>query len=95
MRSRFTAFFLGGYGQYLLDTWAPKNSASLSVLSLNERETDWTKLVIIYKTQQGDRAVVEFKAYFLAAGKESCHHERSRFIREGGCWLYLDGDVLS
>ena len=89
MRSRFCAFFLGGYGQYLVDTWAPEHRGGLQAIDLNTRETDWQRLVIVDKSQRGDEGIVEFKAYFLDEdGKESCHHERSSFERRQGRWLY-------
>ncbi len=89
MRSRFSAFYLGGYGQYLLDTWAPEHRGGLTALDLNQRETDWQRLEIIEKSQQGDYGMVEFKAYFLDTdGQQDCHHERSKFERRQGCWLY-------
>ena len=92
MRSRFTAFYLGGHGEYLLNTWAPEFAKGLTALHLNQRETDWQSLEIVSKQQQGNFGEVTFKAYFLEDGEEQCHYERSRFGRRKGRWLYLDGD---
>lgn len=41
-----------------------------------------------------DHAEVEFVARFRVAGRAVRQHERSRFVREQGCWWYVDGDVL-
>ena len=34
---------------------------------------------------------VEFRAHFRRDGEPDVLHERSRFVREGGRWFYLDG----
>jgi SEC-C motif-containing protein len=38
--------------------------------------------------------VVEFRASFRDADGAGLLHERSRFIRDGEYWYYVDGDVL-
>jgi SEC-C motif domain protein len=89
MRSRFSAFFLGGYGQYLLDTWAVECRGGLTAIDLNTRETDWQRLEIIDRSQSGNQGMVEFKAFFTdEEGVECRHHERSSFERRKGRWLY-------
>ena len=88
MRSRFTAFFLGGYGQYLVDTWAPENRGGLQAVDLNQRETEWLRLEVIQKNQQGNKGEVEFKAYFKDGEAEECHHEHSCFERRSEKWFY-------
>ena len=95
MRSRFAAFYLGGFGEYLLNTWAPEFTKGLTALHFNQRETDWQRLEIVSKQQQGNFGEVTFKAYFLEDGEEQCHYERSRFERRKGHWLYLEGEVKS
>ena len=89
MRSRFTAFFMGGYGQYLEDTWAAEMRGGLRAVDLNQRETEWLRLEIIKKNQKGDSGEVEFKAYFKDGNAEGCHHEHSCFERRDGRWLYI------
>ncbi|HSG60604.1 MAG TPA: YchJ family metal-binding protein, partial [Pseudomonadales bacterium] len=89
MRSRFSAFFLGGYGQYLLDTWAVEYRGGLKTIDLNTRETDWQRLEIIDRSQSGNQGMVEFKAFFTdEEGVEACHHEYSSFERRQRRWLY-------
>lgn len=93
MRSRFTAFYLGGFGDYLLATWSPDRVQGMSAESLSERTVEWVNLEIVSKSQQGDKGIVEFKAYFKDDGEIAMHHEISNFERVNGCWLYVDGDV--
>jgi SEC-C motif-containing protein len=38
-------------------------------------------------------AEVEFVARSRAKGRGQRLHERSRFVREDGHWLYVDGDI--
>ncbi|MEH6637227.1 MAG: YchJ family metal-binding protein, partial [Halioglobus sp.] len=64
MRSRFSAYFLGNHGQYLLQTWFPATAKGLSVASLSQRSCDWTRLEVLDKSQQGDQGFVEFNAWF-------------------------------
>ena len=95
MRSRFSAFALGGHGQYLFNTWGENYRSGLDANDLSLRSTDWLSLDIIAKSQQGDNGVVEFKAHYCnAEGAQETHHERSLFKRQGGRWFYTTGDVF-
>ncbi|MGQ9426612.1 YchJ family protein [Gilvimarinus sp. F26214L] len=100
MRSRFSAYALGGYGQYLLDTWFPATAAGLSEEVLSDRQLRWEKLEVLNKSQSGDQASVEFKAYYRprasavgAEGNLQVMHEHSEFRRVAGRWLYVGGQV--
>ncbi len=94
MRSRFSAFALGGYGDYLLDTWLPNKRVGLNAAELSQRSINWQHLEIIAKSQSGEDAVVEFKATFLDQnGEQHVHHEVSQFLRQAGRWFYVDGVV--
>ncbi|MBR9910349.1 MAG: zinc chelation protein SecC [Gammaproteobacteria bacterium] len=96
MRSRFTAFALGGYGDYLLASWFPATARGLSALELSERSVDWQCLEVIARSQQGDEGTVEFKAWFHPKGKSEAleaMHEVSEFRRLQGRWLYVGGRV--
>ena len=96
MRSRFSAFALGGYGQYLLDTWAPEATSGMTAADLSERSTAWCGLKILKKSQQGELGMVEFKAFYVnEQGSEGCLHETSQFERRAGRWLYVSGEVHS
>ena len=90
MRSRYTAYFIGGAGNYLLYTWHPANRQGQSAAELSQRSVKWTGLEIIDSSQQGDKGAVEFKATFIdAQGREGSHHEISTFLREKGMWYYV------
>ena len=96
MRSRYSAYALGGYGDYLLATWLPSMCKGLSSTELSVHSVDWVSLEIIDKSQQGNNGYVEFKAIFLNKdGKEEIQHEKSVFRRISGRWYYVGGEVES
>jgi SEC-C motif-containing protein len=87
MRSRYTAFVLRDE-PYLLLTWHPSRRPARIPFTPDQV---WLDLTVI-ETQLGvDSAEVEFVARSRIGGSELRHHERSRFVRDNGVWLYLDG----
>ena len=94
MRSRYSAYALGGYGDYLLATWLPSMCKGLTSAELSVRSVDWVSLEIIDKSQHGNNGYVEFKAVFLNKdGKEETQNEKSVFRRINGRWYYVGGEV--
>jgi SEC-C motif domain protein len=99
MRSRYTAFATGDV-DYLLATWHP--STRPDELELDEHMR-WRRLDVLATDAGGpwdDAGSVEFVAQYriddgTSAGQRGRLHETSRFVREGGRWLYVDGDVGS
>jgi SEC-C motif domain protein len=91
MRSRYSAFVLG-LDDYLLATWHPRTRpAGALTADLGVR---WLSLEIKRHTPLGDdEAQVEFVARSKHGGRARRLHETSRFVREGGCWFYLDGEL--
>ena len=47
MRSRYSAFALGGLGDYLLQTWHPDTRPPVSAADMGAADTDWVKLDIV------------------------------------------------
>lgn len=92
MRSRYTAYTLLKE-DYLLATWHA--STRPSVLGLKEEAlTKWLGLEVKrHEQQDADHAIVEFVARYKVNGRAHRLHEVSRFVREGGHWFYLDGDL--
>ena len=92
MRSRYTAFTLQGEA-YLLASWHA--STRPNSLDLHEaQQPKWLGLKIIaHTTQDETHATVEFVARHKLAGRAQRLHEVSRFVREAGCWYYLDGET--
>ena len=93
MRSRYSAYVLR-LEDYLLATWHP--STRPSELDLVADPTKWLGLDIKHCQQQDEtHATVEFVARYRIAGRGHRLHEISRFVREDGCWLYVDGDIMA
>ncbi len=94
MRSRYCAYALGGYGEYLLATWFPATARDLNAVDLSQKHLQWCRLEVLDKSQKGDEGMVEFKAFHLDAdGKEQVMHEKSSFTRVAGRWFYVGGEV--
>lgn len=98
MRSRYTAFALGGAEsiEYLVATHHPshrppglRKDLGATLRSLEA----WEALEVRHVEVGGDRGVVEFTATYRAAGRRQELRERSEFVREDGRWLYTRGVV--
>jgi SEC-C motif-containing protein len=92
MRSRYSAYVRRDPG-YLLRTWHP--STRPDDLDLGD-DILWLGLEILRSEAGGpdDReGVVEFIAHYRSGVQRQSLHEASRFVREGGVWLYVAGDV--
>jgi SEC-C motif domain protein len=91
MRSRYSAYVLG-LEDYVRDTWHASTrpeqpmelDASVRWLGLEVRR---------HVAADAEHASVEFVARSKLGGRAARLHETSRFVREGGRWYYLDGEV--
>ncbi|WP_054815118.1 YchJ family protein [Nocardia arizonensis] len=92
MRSRYTAFALGDIG-YLRRSWHSGTRPRDIELDADQR---WLFLEIV-RTERGgpfdDTGTVEFVAHYRGPGGRGELREVSRFVREDGAWVYLDGVV--
>jgi len=90
MRSRYSAFVLG-LVPYLNETWhATTRPADLTL----EPDQKWLGLEVKrHKPVDDTHAEVEFVARSRMGGRGMRLHETSRFVREDGRWLYVDGDL--
>ena len=94
MRSRFSAYYLGGFGNYLLATWFPATAKDLSAIELSAMATNWQRLEVLKKSQKADEGFVEFNAWFIDENeREQVLHEKSVFSRVAGHWLYVGGEA--
>ncbi|MBY0411228.1 MAG: hypothetical protein K2Q97_14140 [Burkholderiaceae bacterium] len=89
MRSRYTAF-VHERADYLKATW--HESTRPSTLEF-EPGTRWLGLEVrSHRVVDAEHAEVEFVARQRSAGGKAHRlHERSRFVREGGRWYYVQG----
>ncbi|OLT53280.1 zinc-binding protein [Cellulosimicrobium sp. CUA-896] len=95
MRSRYSAFVVGD-ADYLRATWHP--STRPETLDLDD-DVEWRRLDVVRTAAGGpfdDTGVVEFVAHHRSRAHPSDRghlHEVSRFVREDGRWLYVDGSL--
>lgn len=93
MRSRYSAFAVGDE-PYLLRSWHSSTRPGGLGLDPGQR---WLRLEIL-DTEGGSafhaEGVVEFRAHYRDHGRQDVLHERSRFVREQGAWVYLDGESI-
>jgi SEC-C motif-containing protein len=87
MRSRYTAYVRGNEA-YLRATWHPSTRPQGAILQPGVK---WLGLSVLKHEEQGSRASVEFVARCRVGGRAQRMHETSRFVRELGHWLYVDG----
>jgi len=89
MRSRYSAHVLGLH-DYLLATWHPGTRPA--ALSDAEPGLRWLGLEVRgFTPHDPDHASVEFVARSKLGGRAHRLHETGRFVREAGCWFYVDG----
>ncbi len=94
MRSRYTAFCLN-HSTYLLETThsSRRDAWDAERLSRDNQRTTWTGLRVL--ESRGDAEALEgyvhFIARFVENDREGELEERSRFQREAGAWVYVDG----
>jgi SEC-C motif-containing protein len=87
MRSRYSAY-VRGLEDYLRATWhVSTRPADVAI----DPATRWLGLEIRRHVEAGDDAIVEFVARYKQQGRAQRLHETSRFLRESGRWVYLDG----
>jgi SEC-C motif-containing protein len=91
MRSRYSAFVRCNE-PYLLATWHPSTRPDSIPFNQNQK---WLGLSIVDTSVTGeDSAEVEFIARSRVSNAAAVRHqERSRFVREGGRWFYVAGEL--
>jgi SEC-C motif-containing protein len=97
MRSRYSAYVEGDI-DYILDTHDPETVDTTDRESAAEwsQRAEWLGLEV-RGTERGsatdDEGFVEFVARYSMDGTIQAHHERSRFRKVRGRWMYVDGQM--
>jgi SEC-C motif domain protein len=92
MRSRYAAYVMGD-ANYLLATWHASTRPAAVPL---DDATKWLGLEVRdHRVLDSSHAEVEFVARYRVGGRGARLHERSRFVREGGRWYYVAGDMTT
>lgn len=93
MRSRYSAYAVG-HDDYVFRTWHPRTRPP-EVHAASDGPS-WLGLEILDTTDGGpddETGEVEFRAHSQESGRTRVLHERSRFTRRGGRWVYVDGET--
>lgn len=98
MRSRYSAFVLKNM-IYLFNTHDPQTRDQFDLKSNSEwaGTVEFTKLEVLNAKQDGNKALVEFKAHYkdLKTGEPQVHHELSRFRQQKGVWYFREGKLIA
>ncbi|MFC5174260.1 YchJ family protein [Streptomyces mutomycini] len=87
MRSRYSAFVVRD-AAYLLRTWRPETRPPSVDFDPAMR---WTGLEILDTTEGSafhTTGTVTFRAHYTDDGRPDALHEKSRFVRHEGAWVY-------
>ncbi|WP_232506466.1 YchJ family protein [Microlunatus flavus] len=91
MRSRYAAYAVGRT-DHVFRTWHPRTRPADVEPTPGLR---WTGLTVLAAEAGGAddaEGTVEFEAAYETAEGPGTLHERSRFVRRGPRWVYVDGD---
>ncbi|MFF2010549.1 YchJ family protein [Streptomyces sp. NPDC058195] len=93
MRSRYAAFVVRDEA-YLLRSWHPGTRPPAVDFDPGTR---WVRLEVL-ETTDGTAfhttGTVTFRAHFTDRGQPGTLHEKSRFVRHEGAWVYADGEFV-
>jgi SEC-C motif-containing protein len=92
MRSRYTAFVVGD-AAHLRRSWHPRTRPDDLALHPATRWLGLEVLTVADGTETDDTGSVEFRARLIEGREPGELRERSRFVRRGGRWVYLDGAI--
>ena len=92
MRSRYSAYATGNL-DHVFRTWHPKTRPSDVSPVADVAFVGLEVLDIVAGGPDDDIGVVEFRARIRGPEGVSDFHERSRFSRRAGQWMYVDGSI--
>ncbi|MGL4999274.1 MAG: YchJ family protein, partial [Cetobacterium sp.] len=92
MRARYSAFETGDI-DFIVETHHPETKSDMDIEETKRwaLESEWVGLEIISTeegTENDEEGIVEFKVSYKENGKDIIHHEKSKFIKVDGQWLY-------
>ena len=93
----FQEILIAGFGRFghIVGRLLRANGVGTTVLDLDP-DQKWLRLEILDTERGGlfdSDGVVEFRAHYTFGRERGMLHERSRFARTEGKWLYVDGDI--
>ena len=97
MRSRYSAYVEHAI-EYIVGTCAQdeKDRIDINQTRAWSERSSWMGLKILSAEKGGPgdtEGIVEFEALYEVDGLREVHHEKARFKKHDGRWLYAEGDV--
>ena len=100
MRARYAAYSLH-LPDYIMATTHPSNPSfklpksewNRNILLFCE-ESQFPALEVLEFSKDDPRAFVTFIAHLIQNGRNTSFCEKSSFLKIGGKWLYVDGEIL-
>ena len=90
MRARYSAYARCD-AAYLLKTWSLETRPA-DLGDLGDRQ--WLGLILEdAPPPKGDEGIVQFTARFKQRASEASLRERSHFLKSGGRWFYVKGEI--
>ncbi|MCQ8211742.1 YchJ family metal-binding protein [Cetobacterium somerae] len=92
MKARYNAFENGDI-EFIVETHYIETKENMDIEETRKwaLNSEWLGLEII-STEKGTEndieGIVEFKAFYKEKGKETIHHEKSKFIKVNDQWFY-------
>jgi SEC-C motif-containing protein len=98
MRSRYSAYTEHAV-DYIVGTCVSGEKDAIDVKQTRDwsEKSQWLGLKILSTTQgtgSDTQGTVEFEASYERDGLRDIHHERAKFKKIDGRWLYEDGEVV-
>ena len=97
MRSRYAAYVTHAV-DYIVETCSEDEKDKIDIAQTRawSEKSKWLGLKILSSEKGGQadtEGTVEFEALYEMDGLSEVHHERARFKKQNGRWLYTEGDV--
>jgi len=98
MRSRYSAYVEHAI-DYIVDTCTGDEKDRIDVKQTRtwSERSKWLGLTILSTEKGGPNdteGTVEFEALYEMDGLRDTHHEKGKFLKENGRWLYDEGNVI-
>ncbi len=92
MRSRYTAYVQANM-EYIARTMKSPAADHFNIEASRAwaKKVKWAGLEVVEATQDANKGIVEFCAYYAEDNKKEVLHEISEFLFENGKWYYLNG----
>lgn len=94
MRARYSAYAVKN-AAFVRDSYATEKQAENSIVEIKEFATScrFVKLTVLDSGYNDETGFVEFKANYFYQDMYCELAEHSQFIKEGGQWRYLTGEI--